>query len=164
MARILGTAWSVHNYGVDSKQLDAMNTDMAITAGYRYNASNSKNKVVLWGGTNDIALTGQTGAQAYTRLQACVATLASEGYSAGSILVLTMLPRGSDAGVEANRQSLNAAIRGGSGYVLVDVAADSRIGDPGKQTDLTYFSADQIHLNNAGYALVAAAVSGVVVV
>jgi lysophospholipase L1-like esterase len=81
-----------------------------------------------------------------------------------------MLPR---TGFETQRASLNALLRAdfnvatsdpnvwlpapGITYadVLIDVGNDANIGQAGQNTSLTYYDADQLHLNNTGYGVVA---------
>ena len=40
------------------------------------------------------------------------------------------------------------------GFVIADVAADTRIGDDGDEDDATYY-VDGVHLNDTGYGIVA---------
>jgi lysophospholipase L1-like esterase len=72
------------------------------------------------------------------------------------VVVCTMLPR---TGTDAERAAYNTAIRANwATYAdaLADPAADARIGDNGDNADLTYYDADAVHLNDAGYAIAAA--------
>jgi lysophospholipase L1-like esterase len=38
---------------------------------------------------------------------------------------------------------------------MADIASDSRIGGNGAETNTTYFSGDDVHPNNVGYAIIA---------
>src|SRR5262249_39426012 len=59
---------------------------------------------------------------------------------------------------EAIRNALNISLRATWHTFcdgLVDVAADSRIGVLGEEQQNTYYYTDHIHLNSAGYAILA---------
>lgn len=121
---------------------------------------NRRGILVLWGGTNDIALVPNTSpADTYARLQQYAANARAHGYS--KIVVLTCLPRaaGGNQNFEADSAAYNTLIRNnalidGTADAIADVAADGRIGDFGDHFDTTYYS-DQIHLNVAGRQIVA---------
>jgi lysophospholipase L1-like esterase len=117
--------------------------------------------VLLWAGTNDIALAGQTPAQTWASIQSLCASIKAAGAKA---IVGTVLPRG-PAGIsptfENDRQVLNALIRGGLGAVydaLFDVGANANIGQAGDYANPTYYAVDETHLTTAGYAIVASLV------
>ena len=62
---------------------------------------------------------------------------------------------------EPHRQELNSLIRANwesFADLLIDVAADPRLGPLGAERNLAYFTPDRVHLNNTGYGLVAAIV------
>jgi len=113
--------------------------------------------VAYWGGTNDISLGGYTAAQTYANTVAYGQGRQAAGFR---VAVLTMLPRTGDtiAGFETARQSVNASIRANWATfadALIDVGNDTTIGQAGQDSNLTYYLGDGIHLNEAGYAIVA---------
>ncbi len=113
--------------------------------------------VVVWGGTNDL-YGGATPAATLTSLKACCASYKSAGWT--KVVIGTCLPRsngGTPVGFEANRQTLNAAIRAEVSPpwdAIADVGADATIGAPGASANTTYY-ADLVHLTRAGDAIAA---------
>ncbi len=156
MQALLGgtTAWRVNNQGTPSETLAQMEANAAATVDIQYETPRTENICIIWGGTNDLVLVGV--ATTETRLQTYCNSRRAAGWK---VIAVTCLPRNEANPFEANRQAYNTWIRAqGTGLydALVDIAADPRIGDAGDNTDLTYYDADQTHLNNAGYAVVAA--------
>lgn len=109
--------------------------------------------VVLWGGTNDIAVVGSTGAQTQGYIEDFVS---ADGIKVvnpdAKVAVLGCLPRGS--GDQTEYLALNSALAADHAWAdqLVRIDLDSRLDDP---ADATYFDADKIHLNDAGTQVVA---------
>lgn len=139
--------------------------DMASQAATEVDAHRSpgarRNVLLIWGGTNDFAQNADRVATVYPRYVAYCQARQAAGWD---VLSFTMLPRtdqatqGHATEVESDRQSFNTSIRANwatfsSG--LVDVAANTTIGDYGDQLNTTYYNADQVHLIDAGRALVA---------
>jgi lysophospholipase L1-like esterase len=115
--------------------------------------------VVIFAGTNDIALYTKTGAQAFTSLLSLCSTLRTAG--AAKIAVVTMLPRG--AGSETERQNLNNAIRA-DGLAHFDAVADVEtlsMGAAGANSNTTWYNVDGTHPNDLGHAQLANLISGV---
>lgn len=115
------------------------------------------NWAAIWAGTNDLVY-GVTAVQTETNIQTYCLARQAAGWK---VAMFTLLPR-SDAAApgdfETSRQTVNTWIRANWASfadLLVDVAADVRIGDAGDELDLTYYAADQVHLNNTGRAVVA---------
>lgn len=111
-----------------------------------------------WIGTNDIAAPLGTGAEIYALLAAYCAARRLAGWDA--LIVGTILPRsnaGLPEGFEARRQEFNTLLRADHSFAdaLMDVAADSRIGDAGDELDTDYYNADRVHLVTGGSAVVA---------
>jgi lysophospholipase L1-like esterase len=123
--------------------------------------------VVIWGGTNDMALNPlATPAQTYANLQAYVAA-ARLVPGVDKVIVLTALPRtsGDNGNFETDRQAFNTLVRNGWASfadALVDVGNDANIGQAGDNLDTTYYDGDAVHLNNTGYGVVGAAVAAAV--
>lgn len=110
-------------------------------------------------GTNDMATHGLTPAQTLSALEAyCVGFKAM--FPDVPIIVQTILPR-QDSGIsgtfEADRQTLNAAIRsqtlGVYWNAIADVGGDATIGQAGDCLNTTYYSVDKVHLVAAGAAI-----------
>jgi lysophospholipase L1-like esterase len=123
-----------------------------------YTGALANNVCLAWGGNNDIRL-GADAATVLARLQSYCAGRKQKGWK---VLVFTILPctgNGYAASFESIRNALNIALRATWHSFcdgLVDVAADSRIGVLGEEVQTTYYYTDRIHLNAAGYAIVAA--------
>lgn len=119
--------------------------------------------MVLYVGTADLG----SGAPAST-IGPVLLTAAQRYVAAGLQLVICTLADSqaptNPADYETQRQTFNAYIRSNAtatGYLVADLAADSRIGDVGDANNLTYFNADKVHMTNAGYAVVAEIVNAV---
>jgi lysophospholipase L1-like esterase len=116
----------------------------------------SKKILIQTEGTNDL-FSGETAAITYSYLCGTWAMARAAGLK---IITHTILPRnnvGTPGGFEAARQALNTLIRSNPMLYdkLSDIGADSRIGVAGACADTTYFNVDQVHLNDAGYAVIA---------
>lgn len=136
------------NIGVPGETMATMASSTALET-QLFNASYTTHTDVLWGGTNDIAVSGATAAATYASLTTKVAALKSAGYK---VECVTMLPRG--AGNQVAQQAYNTLI-------LANTAGCDSIADP--TTNPAFSGAtinpadtfDGIHPNNAGYAILA---------
>lgn len=151
-------SWTKINLGTPGGTIDSFRSNAAAAVDPFYDANRPTNIVAIWAGTNDMAVGGYTPAEVLDDLTVYGQARKAVGWK---VLTFTILPR-SDPGIsgtfEADRQTANAAIRETwSTYAdaLVDVAADTRIGDAGDSNDTTYYNADKVHLNAAGNAIVA---------
>jgi lysophospholipase L1-like esterase len=161
LATLLGGSYTVTQYGVSAQGLGEVMGDSESQADLQYSASATENVYVLWAGTNDLRY-GVSASQVIARLRDAVNRRLTAGWQ--RVFVLTILPRtdtGIPAGFETARQTVNTAIRAmaSSRVVVVDVAADTRIGDAGDELDTTYYATDKVHMVNAGYAVIAQAVA-----
>lgn len=104
----------------------------------------------LWMGTNDINGGTKTGLQTAASLKAYSDTLRAGG---AKVIVYTLQDFPNN---EAERLACNAQIATDSASydAIVDLAAITELSDC---TNTTYFTSDQVHLMDAGYALVGAA-------
>lgn len=147
---------SVVNAAVSGEQLQNMIAQAAAQVDAAFDARKGVQVCTIWAGTNDIRVGARTGAQVYADLLTYCAARRSAGFK---VIVITMLPRGNFVGGEAaERLAFNASVKANWATfcdALVDTTADSRLQS---SADTTYFNADTIHLNNTGYALIAAAV------
>src|SRR5712692_1424298 len=157
----LGVKALVQNFGVSGQTTLTMLANAHAQIDPLFNPKFNVNVVVAWEGTNHLYF-GATGQQAYQSLvQYCLGRRAA-GFR---VLILTVLPRG-NPGVpvtfETDRNFVNTALRTNWPQFadgLVDVAADPRFQDV---TNGTYYSWDQVHLNDTGYQIVAQQVGAAV--
>lgn len=120
--------------------------------------------VVCWEGTNDLFF-GASAATAYSNLFSYCTSRRAVGFK---VCIVTLLPR-SDASTpgsfESDRQTVNTSLRMNRlsfADCIADVGGDPRIGDAGDQDDLTYYDGSHVHLNNAGYVIVATSVANAI--
>lgn len=122
--------------------------------------------VVLQEGINNFfsEVTPADATDIFDKLQTKVDTIRGQGVR---VLVCTLTKVGlSNPAAQTERTAYNTLIRnaydGGAvdGVTMCDLAADSRIGDSAV-IDGTYFAGDSYHLNNAGYAVMAEIIDGV---
>lgn len=150
-------AWTVFNTGQGGQTTESMVSIANLTVDTLYDATKPKNICVCWEGTNSINVAGDTAAQAYAAMTTYIRGRQAMGFRT---IVLTTLPAtgvGIIGSFEATRVAYNALVNANTAGAdeVVDVAADPRLQNP---SDLTYFSSDQIHLNNTGYGVVASLV------
>lgn len=165
MKAILGSAYRVTNLGVPSAT--TVERDSANETGALVRAD-AMNIAVLWEFTNDMTLGGPASAvDAEAHFVTWCNNVRAEGYE--KIIAISVLPRNDfiDTGgaFETKRLTVNAYLAANwpsfaDGFA--DVVADSRIGDKGDEEDITYYSVDKVHLNNAGYGIVAGIVAAAV--
>ena len=152
----LGNAWSISNFAVSGQTTAQMITDAATEIDTTLDEDLLCNIIAVWEGTNSLYF-GATGAAAYADLVTYCQARQSAGWK---VVILTVLPRsnsGTPTDFEIHRQTVNTNIRENwqtFADALVDIAADRRLGDLGDQTNTTYYP-DLVHLNDAGYAIVA---------
>lgn len=116
-------------------------------------------------GTNDIA-TGSTGAASLAQyLNTLDEIRAIGGGGRVKVIAFTVQDRNglfSDGTTHASYRThlatLNAGIRAATSRydALVDIAAIPQLGDDGASDNLTYFSADKVHFNDAGQQIIQA--------
>lgn len=119
--------------------------------------------MVLYVGTSDLG----SGAAA-TTIGPILITAAQRYVAAGFQLVICTLADSQAAtnpvDYETQRQAFNGYITSNAtsiGYLVADLAADSRIGVVGDANNTTYFDADKVHMNNTGYGVVAEIINSV---
>jgi lysophospholipase L1-like esterase len=151
------------NIGVSGQTLLQMESDASTQIDTTFNSLKDYNIVLIWGGVNDLGLDlAVTAEEVYGRLKTYCQHRKSAGFK---VYALTMLPQSvstysSRVTYEADRQIFNNLVRTdliSSGFAdgIIDIASDSRIGLSGCENDTTYFLVDKIHMNNAGYGVVA---------
>lgn len=154
---------TVTNKGVDAQTTAQMMADAVSDIDALFTAGAW---VICWEGTNDIYFNASA-ETAYTNLSTYCADRQAAGFK---VAVLTILPRNDFPGSsslpsdqktnhDSRRATVNTNLRANWATfadALVDVAADAALDD---ETDTTYFYTDLVHLNDAGYARVAALVN-----
>lgn len=124
----------------------------------KYSSNSGMNMTVIWLGTNNCS-TGDSASTTFSYLKEFGRHQQSLGWN---VIMLTMISR---VGNEPCKNSLNSLIRANwpeFANGLADVAADPNLGADGAYLNLTYFNADQVHLNDTGYMLVASIVQPVI--
>lgn len=146
------------NLGIGGQPLSRMLNNAPQNVDPLYHDGEGQEVVVIWGGTNDIALWNHTSEEVYLDLKEYAEDRHERGFR---VVVLTMLPRSdsyAQPDFEARRQAANEKIRAGwesFADLVVDVADDQRIGRPGAEKDLVYYTSDRVHINDTGHGVVA---------
>lgn len=125
-----------------------------------YQSRSPLNIAMIWLGSNDIALGAATPATTWTRIQSLAAAAKAKGFK---VCVGTSISRGPPpaGGWDTSLTTLNGLIvagwAGAGINCLVNFASDPNLAPNGSNySNLTYYNADQVHLNEAGKQLAAA--------
>jgi lysophospholipase L1-like esterase len=124
----------------------------------RIAASTASRKILLlWGGANDIG-GGASAATTWQRYQDYVTAFkaANPGVRIIGFTLIDIKDGINPSLTDAKRAEFNADLIASIGTVVdavVDGSSAAQLQDP---TDLTYWNADGVHLNNAGCAVIAA--------
>lgn len=116
------------------------------------------NILLGFAGTNGMFLDGNSAATEFSNFQTWYAARIAAGWSPGEILVITVLPRQSDASFNTKRLAYNADVVSygtSEGFLVADVSDDTTIGTEGDENDLTYYQSGGIHLNGTGQTYLA---------
>ena len=160
--RGLGYTVDYANLGVSSQTLANMESDAAEQVDALYDAGDTHNTVVCWGGINDI----YNDASAAT-VESRLSTYCSNRQAAGwKVVVLTIIPAASvTEGKETIRQAVNVWIRANYGDFaesLRDIASDALFDTLDDVTNTTYYQGDGIHPTRIGNAYIAALVQATI--
>lgn len=159
----LGSSYNVNNYGTPGITITSLTSEIPAKVTANYDDTNyDMTIVVMWEITNMLYY-GSTASDVLVAINNyCTAVKAAKPQT--RIIIGTCLPRGgggswtSDyAATEAKRVSINNSIIGATAPLwdgIANVALNSNIGSVGAWANTTYYSADQAHLTNAGYAQV----------
>lgn len=178
VGNLLGLNYLITNKAVSGQTTQQMSADYASDIATVYSASNySKNILVVYEGRNDLVINSTvTSTIAYNNLKAYADLGKATGFK---IVMVTLLPSwttppykgdATSAGYTAlntDRLTVNTLIRNNyiaEGWILADIAADTRIGTLGKneQSGYTWSStrptnngiySDGTHLNSTGYGI-----------
>jgi lysophospholipase L1-like esterase len=179
---LLNGSAHVINWGIPGRYCEASSPTAAnseiITAptllfpgeqdGGLYNPLARRNILILWLGTNDFALGNKTLASTQT----CITSFVTQAQAAGwTVVALTLIPRtdgtneappdpAGNGNFEWRRQQLNTwLVGGGSGAdLVVDLTAHTAFDSTTDVADTSVYSADEVHLVNNGYGVVASIV------
>ena len=151
-ALIQRTVDSYQNIGIGSQLVSEMLAKVNSDVVSRFQ-TNRRNAVALLGGINDIAAL-ETPASIYADLKAYWLAIRNAG---GLIIAATLLPAGTLAQIETDRQALNTLIKSDLSLYdgLIDFGNNVLIGQPGDQDNLTYYLADKVHPNYEGNKVMA---------
>lgn len=138
-----------------SAKIADMLADAPFEVDVHYNPYADLNVCVVLAGGGDFRL-GASAASIYSSLRSYCEQRRAVGFR---VVVLSVLPSNRPQTFEATRLAYNTMLRAqwpkfADG--LVDVAADPRIGDFGDELDTQFYLTDQLHLTNAGNAVMAA--------
>jgi lysophospholipase L1-like esterase len=148
-----------HNFAVGGSTLSSelptreSTVDQAFIAG-------AMNVCIAWASTNDLK-GGFDPGYVMGLYSAYLSRRKARGYRTIAISILPRYSSTTPASFESARQTFNTSLRANwrnFADALADVAADPRIGDAGDEFDTTLY-ADQVHLTDAGYAIVAGLVT-----
>jgi lysophospholipase L1-like esterase len=152
-AASLSGSWSSFNVASPLATLAAMSEKAAQAVDPHYDQAADLNVCVVMGGAWDLH-EGMGPPEVVAQLGDFCRARRAAGFK---VVVLTVLPRNS-VGYEEVRQQFNVLLRQqwqAFADALADVAADGRVGDASDCYDPTYYSDDWVHLNAAGYAVMA---------
>jgi lysophospholipase L1-like esterase len=147
----------VRNLGVAGQTTQQMSADAATDVDTLL-SRDGLNICVAWELTNDLVVNEPTAQAAYDNFVTYCQGRRAAGFK---VVAVTGSPRsasGTPSDFETKRLAANALIRANWATfadALADAGADSRIGDTGDELDTTYYNADKVHMNNAGYGVVA---------
>jgi lysophospholipase L1-like esterase len=173
LLQTLGVPWKGRNFAKSGFRVDQLSSDAASRVDTYYSSGLSKNILVFLGGINDILQNGTTGNSAAT-IHGLINTYCTNRRAAGWKVAVCTIPSGRNystapGNFETYRTTINSSIVSNwSSYadVLVDLAADSRIGSADSGNDTNYFQADKLHWNAGGCTVVSglvnSAISGLV--
>lgn len=161
MAPLLPFSYSAYDMGHsgDATQ-DLLNRVQAQTDAY-WIPDRPSNTYVPWIGTNDISF-GFTNSSIETNLITIWTGRKAVGFK---VFACTIIPRGTFNGTqETQRQALNAwIVANWSTYCdgLIDFTTNAAFNSSTSYTNTTYYNADQTHLTNTGYGVIAQMVAAV---
>ena len=153
---ILGRRFKVINKGVSGQTTAKMMQDAATDIDSLTRNSNNSLICVAWECTNDMFF-GTEATTAFNNLKKYCQDRRASGFK---VVALTVLPRsepGTPANFESQRQILNTLLRKhwrDFADALADIATDKNLGYPGAQKNLRFYG-DLVHLNEAGYRIIA---------
>ena len=164
LMRMWGSPVQWWNVATGGQSMKDMAVDGPAQVDTKFDPRRGRNAVVVWGGSNDLALWHESPEQVFELTKEYCLERRRQGFT---VVLLTLLPRSGridPEDVEGRRQDLNTLLRAHwSEFAdgIVDVGADPRLGQQGDELDRRYYQADRVHLNNVGLGLVAKSVYSV---
>ena len=146
--------WHGVNVAIGGQKLGSMTTAGPTRVDTQYDATREKNVLVIWS-SNDLSVS--TAAETHDLLEAYCLARQAAGWT---VLVCNATPR-TTSGFNTLRNAYNVLIAANyTDYAdgLIDLAADSTIGDDADASNATYYG-DGVHMTTAGYAIVAGLVT-----
>lgn len=151
------------NVAIAGETIDGMVTNLPTNVYPRISAAHTAGQLALvsvFGGTNDIAISGHTAAQVETSITTYANDVTTTG-GADVVVFWTLLPR-NVAGFETTRLTYNAWLRAnfasigpvGPAYYLIDIGGDPTLGPLASCTN-SQLSADGTHPTTFGYGIIA---------
>jgi lysophospholipase L1-like esterase len=153
-----GIPWE--NVAVSGQVWPDMLADVEAEVDPLFSKTNAFNIVVAWASANDLAA-GYTAQEIYENARGYCLARKDRGFTAVICTMYPLEPKDYDPGYEERRLEYNQLLRDHwreFADELTDLAADERIGDASLDERSTYFI-DIVHLNEAGYAVIADAVA-----
>jgi len=147
------------NFGISGQTWQDLLRDVRHEVDPLYSPSRRLNLVVAWAGANDLAV-GYTAQQVYENARRYCQSRRAIGFTLVTATLYPLEPKDVDREFEARRIAYNELLRTHwreFADALVGLAADERIGDPSGPGRRHYF-VDAVHLNEAGYGVIADAV------
>ncbi|MEJ0021442.1 MAG: 6-bladed beta-propeller [Candidatus Doudnabacteria bacterium] len=159
---ILGPGPTYQNMGGSSRTLLDMINDAPAQIDPEFLGADTTNIVTLMGGTNDLHF-GADAITTYNRIVSYAQARRAVGFK---VIVNTILPRTEPTlpTFEADRQTVNSLLRANWPSFadgLSDIASSSVMGQPGEDSDTTYYH-DGIHPTDAGYGILAGYVAAAI--
>lgn len=145
------------NLGVGGKTASQMLADSSSQATANFNASKDINIAVIHAGINDL-FQGANATTAYNNVRDLCLAWRSKGYK---VIVCTNTAN-NNTSIKANKDQLVDLIRSNwqnFADSLCDLASDSRVGVDGAETDLAYYTPDQLHLADNGNVAISSLVN-----
>lgn len=139
-------SWTIINTSISSTTAAELNTAAPIDVDTYLSTRSGRAVVVFWAGTNDIAVSLKTPAEAFQNIVTYCRGRRAKGYK---VIVATMLSR---SGQDANKNTLDGLIRQywptfADG--LADVASSTKLGADGAYANVTYFYDSTTHPSTA---------------
>jgi lysophospholipase L1-like esterase len=144
------------NFGISGQTWPDLLRDVRHEVDPLYSPSRRLNLVVVWAGANDLAV-GHAAQQVYENARRYCEARRRVGFTVITATLYPLEPKDVDRQFEARRAAYNDLLRAhwrDFADALVDIAADERIGDASGPARRQYFI-DAVHLNEAGYAVIA---------
>ena len=146
----------VRNVAVSGQTWPDLLADAAEEVDGAFSKARRRNVVVVWAAANDLAA-GFTGEEAAANARRYCEGRRRAGFSVVLLTMFPLQPPEVDPDYERERLAYNARLRRDwreYADALVDVAGDDRFGDS-SQPERARFFLDVVHLNAAGYEIVA---------